>query len=150
LTIEIRPATANDLSAVLSLLGELNADDPPLDPAGTERVWADVRAQPGRTLLVASLGGEVVGTVDCLVMPNLSREGRPIMFVENMVVAAAHRREGVGRRLMESALLVARRANCYKVQLMAAPNEGVHEFYRACGFTPKAHGFWYRLAPRRA
>ncbi|MDU0305263.1 MULTISPECIES: hypothetical protein [unclassified Streptomyces] len=43
--------------------------------------------QRGRTVLVADADGIVAGTADCLVMPNLTRGGRAVLFVENLVVA---------------------------------------------------------------
>ncbi|WP_017571666.1 GNAT family N-acetyltransferase [Nocardiopsis halotolerans] len=136
-----RPATAGDLTAVLSLLGETNPDDPPMGPAEAARVWAEVARQRGRTLLVCEVGSRVVGTVDCLVMPQLAREGRPVMFVENLVVARAHRRTGVGRLLMRRAERLALDAGCYKLQLLAAPDPHVHAFYHSCGFSPCPDGF---------
>jgi len=136
-----RPATADDLNAVLSLLGETGHGGLPLSPAATERVWADAAGQPGRTLLVHERGGRVAGTVDCQVVAHLARDGRPVMFVENLAVAAGDRRAGVGRALMRSAERLARGARCYKMQLLAADEAHVHAFYRACGFTACPDGF---------
>ncbi|MFD3686959.1 GNAT family N-acetyltransferase [Nocardiopsis sp. NPDC058631] len=136
-----RPATIDDLDAVLSLLGELNPDDRPLAAASAARIWAEIADQTGRTLLVHEHGGVVAGTVDCLVMPNLTRDGRPVMFVENLVVAERQRRSGVGRSLMRSVELLAVGARCHKVQLLAADDAYVHAFYRSCGFVPCADGF---------
>lgn len=142
-----RPATADDLTAVLSLLGELNPDDRPLAPVSAARIWAEISDQRGRTLLVSEREGLTAGTVDCLVMPNLARNGRPVMFVENLVVGDRYRRTGVGRSLMRSAERRARDSGCYKIQLLAADDSYVHEFYRSCGFTPCPDGFRKYLSP---
>lgn len=148
MTLIARPATIDDLTAVLSLLGELNPDDPPLDPTTAGMTWAEITGQRGRTLLVRELEGVVVGTVDCLVMANLARNGRPVMFVENLVVADQHRRAGVGRSLMRSAERLAREADCYKIQLLAADDPYVHAFYRSCGFASSRDGFRRYVASR--
>ncbi len=95
----------------------------------------------GGTVLVADADGAVAGTADCIVMPNLTRGGRAILFVENVVVAGSFQRRGVGRRLMEAAVRLGETAGCYKVQLLAADDEYVHSFYRACGFEALAQGF---------
>jgi ribosomal protein S18 acetylase RimI-like enzyme len=64
------------------------------------------------------------------------------MLVENVVVAAAARRAGVGRELMRAALDLARRAGCYKVQLLSrADRAAAHAFYESAGFRPTAAGF---------
>ncbi|MEV6165676.1 GNAT family N-acetyltransferase [Streptomyces sp. NPDC052052] len=139
--INVRSATEADLSALLTLYGELNPDDAPLPQASADAIWAVISRQEGRTILVADAGGTVAGTADCLVMPNLTRGGRAILFVENVVVAGTFQRRGIGRHLMESAVRLGESADCYKVQLLAAEDEYVHTFYEACGFQALAQGF---------
>jgi len=136
-----RPATSDDLDAVLSLLGELAPEDRPLAAASAARIWAEITGDPGRTLLVHERGGLVAGTVDCLVVPGPGRDGRPVMFVENLLVAEPHRRSGAGRSLMRSAELLAVEARCHRMQLLAADDAYVHAFYRSCGFVSCADGF---------
>ncbi|MEU3888656.1 GNAT family N-acetyltransferase [Streptomyces sp. NPDC029041] len=138
---DVRSATEADLPALLALYGELNPDDAPLPQASADAVWADMSKQLGRTILVADTGGTVVGTADCIVVPNLTRGGRAILFVENVVVAGSFQRSGVGRRLMEAAVRLGESAGCYKVQLLAADDAYVHTFYKACGFEALAQGF---------
>jgi ribosomal protein S18 acetylase RimI-like enzyme len=144
--IIVRPATGTDLPALLALHSELNPDDAPLPRASAEAVWEAMSGQHGRTVLVADAEGVVAGTADCIVMPNLTRGGRAVLFVENVVVAGAFRRRGVGRRLMEEAVRLGEAADCYKVQLLAADDAYVHAFYEACGFRPLATGFRRYLA----
>ncbi|WP_030894979.1 MULTISPECIES: GNAT family N-acetyltransferase [unclassified Streptomyces] len=139
--ITVRAAVEADLSALLALYEELNPDDAPLPRASADAVWAAISGQRGRTVLVADADGAVAGTADCIVMPNLTRGGRAILFVENVVVAGSFQRRGVGRRLMEAAVRLGETAGCYKVQLLAADDEYVHSFYRACGFEALAQGF---------
>ncbi|MFF5337093.1 GNAT family N-acetyltransferase [Streptomyces sp. NPDC013181] len=146
--ITVRPAVEQDLAALLALHRELNPDDAPLPPESALAVWRCVAGQWGRTVLVAETeDGVVVGTADCLVMPNLTRGGRGILFVENVVVAGAGRRRGVGRRLLGAAVRLGEEAGCYKAQLLAADDAYVHTFYAACGFEPLAQGFRRYLAP---
>ncbi|MCF6522109.1 GNAT family N-acetyltransferase [Streptomyces sp. JJ36] len=139
--IMVRPALEPDLPGLLSLYGELNPEDAPLPDETAETIWKAIRRQEGRTLLVADLNGEPVGTADCTVLPNLTRGGRAILFVENVVVSEGVRRRGVGRKLMDAAGQLAEAAGCYKVQLLAAEGEEAHRFYGACGYRPLAQGF---------
>lgn len=145
--ITVRPAAAADLSALLALYRELNPDDAPLPPATSDAVWTAISRQRGRTILVADADGTLVGTADCIVLPNLTRGGRAILFVENVVVAGSFQRRGVGRQLMEAAVHLGESAGCYKVQLLAADEAYVQAFYEACGFTALAQGF-RRYVPR--
>ncbi|GAA2305200.1 hypothetical protein GCM10010234_55660 [Streptomyces hawaiiensis] len=139
--IDVRPAVERDVSALLALYSELNPDDAPLAQASADAIWAAISRQQGRTVLVADVGGTVAGTADCIVLPNLTRGGRAILFVENVVVADSFQRSGVGRQLMEAAVRLGEAAGCYKVQLLAADDEYVHTFYKACGFEALAEGF---------
>jgi GNAT superfamily N-acetyltransferase len=139
--ITVRAAAKADLAALLGLYGELNPDDAPLSQDAADAVWAAISGQQGRTVLVAEADGAVAGTADCIVMPNLTRGGRAILFVENVVVAGRFQRRGVGSRLMEAAVRLGESAGCYKVQLLAADDEYVHSFYEACGFEAPAQGF---------
>ncbi len=61
--------------------------------------------------------------------------------MENVVVAEAFQRRGVGRHLMDAVVQVGEAAGCYKVQLLAADDEYVHRFYESCGFLARAEGF---------
>ncbi|NGO47549.1 GNAT family N-acetyltransferase [Streptomyces ureilyticus] len=137
----VRSAFESGLPALLTLYSELNPDDAPLPRASADAIWTAISKQQGRTILVAEVDGSVAGTADCIVMPNLTRGGRAILFVENVVVADSFQRRGVGRRLMEAAVQLGESADCYKVQLLAADDEYVHTFYAACGFKATARGF---------
>jgi len=141
-SITTRAATDDDLPALLALYAELHPDDPrPADDA-VHAAWRAITAQAGRTVLVAEDGGGVLGTVDCTVLPNLTRGTRPFMLVENVVVAAAARRRGVGSVLFDAVLALAERHGCYKVQLLSrATRDAAHQFYEAQGFAPVAQGF---------
>ncbi|MFE2038772.1 GNAT family N-acetyltransferase [Streptomyces scopuliridis] len=141
MAITVRPATETDLPALLALYGELNPDDAPLPAESARSIWTAVRHQQGRTVLVAALNGTPAGTADCVVLPNLTRGGRSILVVENVVVANAHRRRGVGRQLMDAAARLAESTGCYKIQLLAADGHEAHTFYQACGYQPLAQGF---------
>jgi N-acetylglutamate synthase-like GNAT family acetyltransferase len=136
----VRPATEADLPALLALYAELHPDDQP--PAGAVEVWRQIAAQQGRTILVAESAGVVVGTVDCAILPNLTRGARPFMLVENVVVASVARRDGVGAMLMDAAVTLARTSGCYKVQLLSRmTRDSSHAFYESCGFRAVAQGF---------
>jgi GNAT superfamily N-acetyltransferase len=139
--VAIRPAQRDDLPALLALYRELNPDDPPLRAGIAEAVWQQIRAQEGRTLLVADIGSEVVGTIDCCVQPNLTRGARSIMSLGNLVVAAAHRRSGVGARLLDHAIGIARSGGCYKAELLSAAQPPAHAFYESQGFSASARGY---------
>jgi N-acetylglutamate synthase-like GNAT family acetyltransferase len=142
--VTIRPATEADLPALLALYAELHPDDPVLAPPVAARAWRDIEAQAGRDVLLAESEAVTVGTVDCTTLPNLTRGGRPFMLVENVVVTASRRRSGIGAALLDAAVALARKAGCYKIQLLSRDTRlDAHAFYAARGFQTVAKG--YRL-----
>jgi GNAT superfamily N-acetyltransferase len=143
--IEIRVATIDDLDGLLALYTVLADGRPGAAPAGpdvSEPVFAAALADPNRALLVAVAGGRPVGTVDLLVVPNLTRGGRPWSIVENVVVADGERRRGIGSLLMREVRRRAAAAGCYKIQLLSRKHRvEAHAFYESAGFEPVAEGF---------
>ncbi len=141
----VRRASPADIGALLPLYEEL-ADGKrtaaPADRLRAQAVLAEVLADPRRHLLVAVLEGELVGTAALLVVANLTHRGEPWAIVENVVVAASHRRRGVGRALMGDLIEIARAAGRYKVQLLSGKHRArAHVFYRTMGMEPIAEGF---------
>ena len=131
-----RLATSDDLPAMLALYRHLSPDDPLLKP---EQVRADYTRLIGSdlaSLLVADVGGAVVASCLLLIVPNLTRGGRPFAIIENVVTHADHRRQGLGTRLLALASERAQAANCYKLMLATGrSDEGVLRFYEQAGFT---------------
>jgi GNAT superfamily N-acetyltransferase len=144
--VEIRAATVDDLAELLRLYEVLADGRPGASPADPElggRILATAVVDPNRTVLVAATGdGCLVGTVDLLVVPNLTRAGRPWGAVENVVVDDTARRHGVGTRLMDEVRRRAAAAGCYKLQLLSNKRRAeAHAFYEAAGFEAVAEGF---------
>ncbi len=142
MTLTIRRASEADVPALLALFGELHPGDPAPPARAAAEAWRAIEGQSGRVVLLAESDGVAAGTIDCATLPNLTRGARSFMLVENVVVAATHRRSGVGAALMEAAFAVARQANCYKVQLLSRSGRGAaHAFYESLGFRPVAQGY---------
>ncbi|WP_091311542.1 GNAT family N-acetyltransferase [Amycolatopsis tolypomycina] len=142
MTITTRLATEADVPALLALLRELHPDDVVPSATAAAAAWRAIAGQPGRAILLAEVDGVAAGTVDCATLPNLTRGARPFMLVENVVVAARHRRSGVGAALMAAAFAVAGEAGCYKVQLLSrSGRDAAHAFYESWGFRAGARGY---------
>ena len=141
----VRRALPGDLDTLLSLYQELVSDKTtaaPGDRDTTKPVLAEILADPRRELAVAVLDGQLVGTADLLVVPNLTHRGEPWAIVENVIVAATARRRGVGRALMGHLLDRARAAGCCKLQLLSGKRRTeAHAFYRSVGLESVAEGF---------
>ena len=141
----VRRASASDLDALLSLYRELaggKASAAPAERDAAEPVLERILAQDARELAVAVAGGQVIGTADMVIVPNLTHRAEPWAIVENVIVAASHRRTGAGRALMAHLIEIARACGCCKVELISGRHRSqAHAFYRSMGFQAVAEGF---------
>jgi GNAT superfamily N-acetyltransferase len=134
----IRPASAGDLSGLTALLAQLRGASVAGDGQAA-RLLGLILANPDRRLVVAEADERLVGTADGICVPNLTGGGRPWVGVENVVVDADRRREGIGTALLAHLCDWAAERGAYKVQLMTGTtNPGKLDFYRRAGFEPRS------------
>ncbi|PGH49367.1 GNAT family N-acetyltransferase [Streptomyces sp. Ru87] len=147
--LEIRPATADDLAAVVAML----ADDPlgarresPGDLTPYRAAFERIAADPNQRLVVAVRGGRTVGTLQLTIIPGLSRRGATRSLIEAVRIHADERGSGLGSRLIEWAVDTSRREGCVLVQLTSdASRTDAHRFYERLGFTASHVGFKLQL-----
>lgn len=141
----MREARLSDLDALLSLYRTLAGQKRSALPADREHslgIIRDIISEPSRHLLVADVDGELAGTADMLIVPNLTHSGMPWAVVENVIVTERQRRKGVARLLFERLIETARAAGCCKLQLISGKHRtGAHGFYRSVGMEAVAEGF---------
>jgi GNAT superfamily N-acetyltransferase len=143
----IRDATEADLPRLVDLLAELSLDEPreelatPL-PDSYRTAFEEIEADPRQRLLVLDDNGRLIGSLVLVIVPNLSHQGAPYAFVENVIVDATERGAGHGALLMRRAVELAREAGCYKLTLTSNKQRGdAHRFYTRLGFRPTHEGF---------
>lgn len=144
-TYPLRRATAADLAAIVALLAadQLGATrDSADDLAPYLAAFAAIDADPAQQLLVATSGGDVVGTMQLTVIPGLARRGALRLQIEAVRVHEAHRSTGLGGAMMRWAIDDARRRGCALVQLTSdKARVDAHRFYERLGFTRSHEGF---------
>ncbi|GEO83931.1 MULTISPECIES: GNAT family N-acetyltransferase [Alphaproteobacteria] len=144
-SIIIRAADTADLPHLLALYRELNSDDDLPQTNSIGATYDTILAHPGLTIFVALDSETPVATASLVVIPNLTRGGRPYALVENVVSARSHRGEGYGRAVVCHAIEAAWTAGCYKAMLLTGRTDpAVHKFYEGCGFVQNKTGFQVR------
>jgi GNAT superfamily N-acetyltransferase len=127
---EARKATPELQTDLARLLPQLNATLPVPDMDRLERLIAD----PAVTLLMARDGDEAVGTTTVVVYTT------PFWIkarLDEVVVDAKARGEGIGEALVNAALDVARRHGVQVVELQSGRGprrEAAHRLYERIGF----------------
>lgn len=130
--LEVTGAQADALGRLLPQL----SDAPPPGRAAL----STVAAAPGCALLLASIGGTVVGSLT-LVVFQIPTGVRAI--VEDVVVDSASRGRGVGSALVAEALEIARAAGARSVDLTSRPSrEAANRLYARSGFARRETNVW--------
>jgi predicted N-acetyltransferase YhbS len=144
----IRLAEEKDVARIVELYRELTITNSEVEHsrhpslADYQLVFAEIRADPRQKLFVAELQGEAVGTIVLLVVPNLSHNGTPWAFLENLIVTEKHRRKGLGHKLLEHAIGLAGESGCHMVELCSdVRRQEAHRLYASMGFEARAHCF---------
>ena len=151
--LTFREAEESDLPAVVALLaddylGKQREDaSEPLNPAYLE-AFREMRAQGGNRLLVAETEVEgatrIVGSLQFVLLPGVSLKGMRRAQIEGVRVASDLRGAGLGQRLFEHAIELARTEGCGLLQLTAdASRADAQRFYESLGF--KASHLGYKL-----
>jgi ribosomal protein S18 acetylase RimI-like enzyme len=136
MTVTLRTARLEDLADMLALYRHLSPDDPVLAPDQARAALEALIGADMTHLLVAEVGQRVAASCLLLIVPNLTRGGRPFAIIENVVTHGDHRRRGLASALLAMAQDRARAANCYKLMLATGrTDEGVLHFYEQAGFT---------------
>lgn len=129
--VRIREYESTDHTAVADLLGEMGYPVPE-DLAGT--LATAFIARGGTSLLVAVRDERIVGLVATCLVPRLD-ETRLSCRVTDLVVSSPHRRQGVGRALIQAAEASALAAGATRLDLTTGDwRAEAHEFYGALGF----------------
>jgi GNAT superfamily N-acetyltransferase len=147
--LEIRPAVADDIPAIVAML----ADDPlgstresPDDLTPYFTAYERLAEDPNQHLVVAVREGRVVGTLQLTIVPGLSRKGSTRSIIEGVRVHAEERGSGLGTRFIEWAVDESRRQGCRLVQLTSdATRTDARRFYERLGFTASHVGFKLEL-----
>jgi GNAT superfamily N-acetyltransferase len=128
--LEIRDARDTDRAALSRLIVQLgytaNEDEV------AERL--EVMEAEGRVVLVAELGGEVIGCLSTSVMRVLHRPA-PVGRISMMVVDEALRGRGVGAALVRAAERALKERGCYMVEVTShVRRTDAHRFYERLGY----------------
>ena len=127
----VRPLGAEDTDAALNLYALLTLGPKEM----SEKAFHAVLGHPGTTVFGAAGAGTVLGMATLHLLPNVTWQGRPYGLIENVVTQPEHRRGGIGRAVLQTALAHAWQQSAYKIMLMTGQKRGARGFYEAVGFS---------------
>ena len=129
--MSIRSARASDTPEIAVLTRQLGYD---VDEGAMAGRLSRILARDDQEFLVADLDGCVAGWVHVAVAEFVELEA--FVVIGGLVVDRAHRRTGIGRRLMQAAEAWARGRSLSAVRLWSSSTRtAAHQFYEALGYT---------------
>lgn len=146
-TVTIERATDADLAAIVAILaaddvgGHGDTTAPEALPA-YRRAFAAILADPRIGFFVARRDGEVVGTLQLVLVPCLAERGTTRAVLETVQVRPDVRSGGIGAALVRHAVDAARAAGAGMVELTSNKRRlDAHRFYERLGFARSHEGF---------
>lgn len=141
----LRDALRADVQQIVGLVlnGKVTSDrDDPRFLADYLDAFDDIDGSDGTYLLVADLGGRIVGCLQLITFRHLQHRGGRCAEIESMHVAEDQRGRGIGSRLLEHAVRRADELGCYRVQLTSnLDRSDAHRFYERHHFVPSHKGY---------
>ncbi len=146
-TPTIRPATLEDLPAIVALiaddqLGSAREDASLPLHSGYLAAFDAIAADRNQVLAVMADGAAIIGTLQLTFLPGISRKGGWRGQIEAVRIAANRRGQRLGETLIAWAVAQCRARGCGMVQLTTDKSRaGAHRFYDRLGFTPSHLGY---------
>lgn len=147
-----RRATRADLPAIVDLISDDDVNgwrekpgEPLLD--GYVRAFEAIEADSNNELVVGEVDGVPVATAQITFVPSLTQQGSWRSIIEGVRVSSRVRSQGVGERLIDHMLGLARARGCPTSQLTTSnARRRAHAFYARIGFDQSHLGFKRDLA----
>ena len=131
----VRGIKENELDDLLALYTHLHESGVPETTEGLKSTWRQILEDGNHHIVVNEVGGDIVASCVCVIIPNLTRNCRPYALIENVVTHKAFRRKGYATECLDYAKDIALKENCYKIMLLTgARDDETLRFYRNAGF----------------
>jgi len=137
-TLDIRPATINDIPILVGLTAELGYPD---SEEEINRRFKTISKSPDHKIFIAERDGEVVGLMSFHALDILYGAGK-LGRITALVVTEKERGKGIGKLLVTKAEELARESGCKRLELTSNNRRtDAHRFYEKLGFEGSSKRF---------
>lgn len=131
----VREANVEELQEILELYLDLHEESVPEKSENLANTWEQIIQDENHHLIVKIVGGKIVSSCVCVIIPNLTRNVRPYALVENVVTRSDYRGKGYATECLDYAKEIAEKQGCYKMMLLTgAKEQRTLDFYRKAGY----------------
>lgn len=144
----VRRIKESDFDKLILLYEHLHEDDSIVSRDVLEKIWQDILHSESFVYFVIELDELIVSSCNLTIIPNLTRGGKSIGLIENVVTHRDYRNKGLGKNIIDAAVSFAENNNCYKVMLLSGTKrKDAHQFYEKLGFSSEEKiGFVKKLS----
>ena len=103
-----------------------------IDRARAEEVFEEIDANRNHVIIVAEVDGRIVGSGTLIIEQKFIHKGGLVGHIEDWVIDKEFQGRGIGRKITERMLEIARERGCYKTILDCKPN--LESYYKNMGF----------------
>ena len=147
--VKIRKASNNDIPIILGLLYELGRPKPENDSDVDffRKLARNYVNNSDKQILVAICDDvKIVGIVSVVFLSRLNQTLME-MYIPELIVLEEYQNQGIGKKLIESCISLAKNAKCYRIRLESSNQRTQsHEFYTHIGFIQSAFSFTKNLS----
>ena len=137
--MQIRKATSDDYVPVMKLYNDFIGSD--RYSRYDNDSFKKVLESPTNFIYVADDKGVIVGFITFSIR-NVVRYPRPIAELDELFVTSDHRKNGLGKQLMETVENKAKELECYRIYIETNYRfKDAHAFYEALGYTNYGYHF---------
>ncbi|MBT8251514.1 MAG: GNAT family N-acetyltransferase [Nitrosopumilus sp.] len=140
----IRSSTSKDIPVILGLLYDLGRPKPKTDSDFEEfrKLVTKYTKDSDKIILVAEIDNvKIVGMASMIFLPRLNQTTLE-MYIPELVVHEKHQNQGVGKKLINSCIALAKEKKCHRIRLESGNlRKNSHQFYTHLGFEQSAYSF---------
>ena len=100
-----------------------------------KQIFRQVSSNPFYHFIIAEQNGDIIGTLSLLIEQKFILRGSKFAHIEDVVIRKGYERKGIGTRLLQEAMRVARKEKCRVARLDC--NKTTVGFYEKNGFYRK-------------
>jgi ribosomal protein S18 acetylase RimI-like enzyme len=142
--VAIRDASEKDIPLILRLLYELGRPKAHKDSDVDmfRNFVTKYIKDPDKVILVAQLDDvKIVGMISMMYLQRLNQTTLE-MYVPELVVLKQHQNHGIGKKLINHCIAIAKEKNCHRIRLESgSQRKNTHEFYKSLDFEQYAYSF---------
>ena len=142
--VAVRTSSEKDIPVLLGLLYDLGRPKPQKDSdveIFRKSVIKYVK-DSDKTILVAEIDDiQIVGMVSVMFLQRLNQLTLE-MYIPELVVLEKYQNHGIGKKLINSCIALAKEKNCHRIRLESGnQRKESHQFYKHLGFEQSAFSF---------